>query len=126
MRVERPPSDNPIGATTIAQDFIAQRHELFLAKSDKYYWYWEELKYRPSLPYELPEQTWFLIKFHRKQRRKKIILGNYTFHYCDTSEIHKNLYEFDTKQFGELRLRNRQATLSEELTPRRGDCLISD
>lgn len=103
MRIERTPSSHPVGAVDIAQDFIARRHEQFLAKSDKYYWYWDELKYRPGLPYESPEQTWFLIKFHRKQRWKKILLGNYTFRYCDTSEIYKNLYEFDTKQFGELR-----------------------
>ena len=102
MKVERPPAISSADFHLI-KDLFSKKHEAFLSAADKRYWYWDELKHRPNLPYNNAEKAWILVKFHRQHKAKSFFLGSYQFSYNITSEMQKNLHEFDLKLMGGLR-----------------------
>jgi len=103
MKLERPPTVSPTQVIALFTDLHSNLHKDFLAQAEKRYWYWDELKHRPELPYDDPEKAWHLIKVHRNSVFKLITIGNHRFRYCLTSEIQKNLHEFDLTLMGGLR-----------------------
>jgi Fic family protein len=102
MKIEWPPKFSTADFHLL-KDLLAKKHEAFISAADKRYWYWDELKHRPNLPYNDAEKAWCLVKFHRQQKAKSFSLGSYQFSYNVTSEMHKNLHEFDLKLMGGLR-----------------------
>lgn len=102
MKLERPPSNSKANLHLV-KDLYDKRFEEFLSAADKRYWYWDEFKHRPNLPYNNAEKAWNLVKFHRMQTSKDVFIGSYRFSYNITPEIHKNLHEFDLKLMGGLK-----------------------
>jgi len=102
MKLERPPVISSADFHLI-KDLYDKKFESFLTASDKRYWYWDEFKHRPNLPYNDAKKAWSLVKLHRNQGAKDVFIGSYRFSYNITSEIHKNLHEFDLKLMGGLK-----------------------
>lgn len=101
MKLEKPPVVN--SDFSVYLDYIENNEVTeFLAESEKRYFYWNELKYRPNLPLKNPVDIWKIVKFLRRINSKKIYFGTYEFTYNSTSFIQKDLHEFDLKLIGGL------------------------
>lgn len=100
MKLEKPPNRVPI--QEVIEDLNSESKLPFIKQSNKFYWYWDELKYKKNQPYEDPIKTWSLIKLHRIFNSKNVRLNNYSFKYYLTQEIHKDLHNFDLVLMGDL------------------------
>lgn len=103
MKIETPPNSMDFLTPDLINDFIKRKFESFLRSTDDRYFYWDELKYRKTLPFpDSLEKTWSLIKLHRQGSYKSLKFGNRDFYYNVTETIQKNLHEFDLKLIGGL------------------------
>lgn len=102
MKLERPPVHQDPNIKEYIDQIQNTQVKDFLEETDKRYFYWSELKYRPNNPCETPEDAWYLVKTHRFIKLKHIRLHKYLFSYNLTSFIQKDLHEFDLKLIGGL------------------------
>lgn len=64
------------------------------------YLYWDKVKYKSKR--DNLEDVWFVIKFHRYIKSKKLSFGNAKFTYPTTDFIQRTLHEFDLNTGGTL------------------------
>lgn len=95
MKFEKPPKFNR--TKEILEDYLSGTHNEFLKLTDERYFYWDELKYRKNLPYSNSTKAWTLVKMYRQANYKKLTFGSEVFSYSLTTNIQKNLHEFDLK-----------------------------
>jgi len=100
MKLEKPPKVK-LFDLEIVKLISLRKHIDFLQNIDSRYLYWNEIKYRKDLPFE-PIKSWALIKSNRNLNYKDLTINKYTFNYYLTSQIQKELHEFDLKMIGGL------------------------
>lgn len=101
MKLEKPPYTSEFIDIELFDVVSTKLHYDFLQQIDARYLYWDEVKHRKGLPFE-PEKAWRLIKTNRALNYKNISLGKHLFNYFLTSQIQKDLHEFDLKMIGGL------------------------
>lgn len=100
MKLEKPPFTKDFDIELIRLIALGKHHE-FLQNIDLRYLYWDEVKHKKDLPFD-NVKTWGLIKTHRQRSYKAIKIGKHIFNYYATSQIQKDLHEFDLKMIGGL------------------------
>lgn len=82
-------------------DFLNKNYHRFLGNSDDRYYYWNDLKSHPNLPYENLLESWSLIKLHRRANYQRLHFGNKDFNFYATNQLQGALYSFDSNLLGE-------------------------
>jgi Fic family protein len=100
MKLEKPPQTE-LFDNKMFKLVVSRNHYDFLQVIDSRYLYWDEVKQRKDLPFQAIK-TWRLIKTNRLLNYKNIALNKYLFRYYLTSQIQKDLHEFDLKMIGGL------------------------
>ena len=101
MKIEPPPKFE--GFSRKYYDFLGQDEIIsFLQETDKRYFYWSEIKYRPNMPFDSAESAWEMVKTHRFVNWKQIYFRSHIFRYNLTSFIQQDLHHFDLKLIGGL------------------------
>lgn len=100
MKIEKPPITKVFDLELVKLT-KASEHYAFLQNMDARYLYWDEVKHRKDLPFD-SQKSWELIKTHRALNYKYFMIGKHTFCYNLTSQIQKDLHEFDLKMIGGL------------------------
>lgn len=102
MKIENPPHIEDYDFNKYIECLNKNGIESFLQETDKRYFYWSELKHRPNLPFDSPQQAWESIKTHRLLSAKRLFFGKHKFSYNLTSFIQEDLHNFDLKLIGGL------------------------
>lgn len=100
MKLEKPPQTELFDIESVKL-IAARDYYDFLESIDARYLYWDEVKHRKDLPFEA-KKTWGLIKTNRHLNYKNLEFGKHVFKYYLTSQIQKDLHEFDLKMIGGL------------------------
>jgi Fic family protein len=100
MKLEGPPQIEMFDNEMI-KIIVSRIHHEFLQAVDSRYLYWDEIKHRKDLPFDATK-TWGMIKNNRALNYKFIGISRYVFRYYLTSQIQKDLHEFDLKMIGGL------------------------
>ena len=102
MKIETPPKFKELKFnkyhSCIRKDGVSD----FLKETENRYFYWTEIKHRPNLPFDNPEDAWEIIKIHRAFSSKSMSLKGHKFTYNLTSFIQEDLHNFDLKLIGGL------------------------
>ena len=100
---EQPPASS--SPTRAFDGMRSPEFDDFLDGMDARYLYWDEIKYRKDPPFGNDAQAaWALVKANRRRHYKTVALGRYVFNYYLTSQLQKELHEFDLKLLGRLHL----------------------
>lgn len=100
MKLEKPPQIELFDIEYVKL-ITTREHYDFLQSIDARYLYWDEVKHRKDLPFDAIK-TWGLIKINRHLNYKNLGIGKHIFKYYLTSQIQKELHEFDLKMIGGL------------------------
>lgn len=100
MKLEKPPQTELFDIESVKL-ITTRKHYDFLQSIDARYLYWDEVKHRKDLPFDAIK-TWGLIKINRHLNYKNLGIGKHLFKYYLTSQIQKELHEFDLKMIGGL------------------------
>lgn len=100
MKLEKPPKCEL--NINYLQKIWGGEYSNFIAKSNEKYFYWDDIKYKKDMPFELQTDNWTLLKTYRYSKYEKIVFGSYTFNYFLSEYISKNLHDFDLKLMGGL------------------------
>lgn len=100
MKIEKPPQFE-LNIEYLQQIWSGKFRDFFI-KSDEKYFYWDDIKYKKDMPFELQIENWTLLKTYRQSKYEKLKFGNYIFNYFLSEYISKNLHDFDLKLMGGL------------------------
>ena len=113
MNIKRPPSKgklSKIGKKSINLFFDEQINSL-IDFCNRDYLYWDQVK-NLNIEMKISNQNfWQLLKFSRSLNAKNIKFGQYTFSFCKTDKIIKQLHELDMGLGGSIK---NISTLSEK------------
>jgi len=68
-----------------------------LKKIESDYLYWDKVKYLPLPANVKPTEIWLVTKFERDRQAHEFFIGGQSFHFLQTMDMQKTLWEIDTK-----------------------------
>ncbi len=102
MKMELPPSVDYLDYESYIGRLSGEAISDFIEESDRRYFYWKELKYRPNMPFANAVEGWQFVKTHRRLNSKLIKFGKYDFTYFLTAYLQEELHRFDLELMGGL------------------------
>jgi Fic family protein len=102
MKLEKPPTHGRLDYDKYFEVMHNPEYAELFNESDKRYFYWNELKYRPNLPTKDALTAWEIVTIHRIFKSSALNFENNYFTYYVTSYIQKDLHDFDLKLMGGL------------------------